>query len=87
MDKLQADKLTEIRERATTEAIARSSHKEYSIYDLLLDDISYLLQLVETQAQALERITKLKAHNPTDLYWRGQDAIDIALEALKGEFK
>lgn len=54
MDKLQADKLTEIRERATTEAIARSSHKEYSIYDLLLDDISYLLQLVETQAKALD---------------------------------
>lgn len=33
--------------------------------------------------KALNQISGLKAGNPTDLYWRGSDAIKIARQALK----
>lgn len=47
MDKLQADKLTRI--KANAELLQEEGYKSG-----LLDDCLYLLQLVETQAQALD---------------------------------
>lgn len=52
MDKLQADKLTEI--KANAELLQEEGYKSG-----LLDYVLYLLQLVETQAQALDEIDEI----------------------------
>lgn len=55
MDKLQADKLTEIKaEYARVEEMYIKNPEMRDKYDQAHEWIGYLLQLVETQAQALE---------------------------------
>lgn len=39
-------------------------------------------QTIARQREAFEKISKLTASNPTDLYWRGADAIEIARKEL-----
>lgn len=69
MDKLQADKLTEIREAYIERlaiAIERNPHFRVDAVTVQVD-VSYLLRLVETQAKALEWYADEDNYDPTYL--------------------
>lgn len=74
MDKLQADKLTRI--KANAELLQEEGYKSG-----LLDDCLYLLQLVETQAKAIEEAVKI--YETADMESDFADVLDGMYERLK----
>lgn len=89
MDKLQADKLTEIR-KALDGYLRRSGYSEIARFkDNAPEYVSYLLQLVETQAQRIESLNEESMSNFRAAHERGKEIKRLykALEDQKKSFE